>query len=71
MSDDLEHRLKTVETKVNDLDKAVAVSDTKLDHVQCDTAAIRSDIKKLVWIILGALVAAAMGFIVKGGLFIG
>lgn len=49
----------------------VAVTDTKLDHVSADTAAIRGDIKKLVWIIIGAIATAVMAFLLNGGLQVG
>ena len=68
MADDVEGRIRDLERDHGDLKQKVAVSDVKLDHVSADTAAIRADIKKLVWLIVGALVAAAMGFVIKGGL---
>ena len=71
MSDDLSSRVSTLEKDMGSLTTRVAVTDTKLDHVSADTAAIRSDIKKLVWIIIGAIASAAMAFLLNGGLNVG
>ena len=71
MSDDLSSRVSKLETDMGSLNTRVAVTDTKLDHVSADTAAIRSDIKKLVWIIIGAIATAGMAFVLNGGMAVG
>lgn len=68
MADDTSERLNRVEAKVAQLDKDVGMAGVKLDHVSADTAAIRGDIKKLVWIVIGGLASAAITYVVTGGL---
>ena len=68
MSDDLAERVTRMEGKVASLDKDVGMAGVKLDHVSADTAAIRGDIKKLVWIIVGGLASAGLAWVLNGGL---
>lgn len=46
----------------------VAVLETQMREVKSDVAQIRADIRKLVWLVLGAIIIAAANFVVQGGL---
>ncbi len=68
MTEEMNARVRIVEDKVTLLDKQHAVFAIQLHNVESNTNAIRSDIKKLLWIVIGGVATALVAFIVRGGL---
>ena len=64
----VETRLAKVEEDVRGLDKALGIMGVELAQLSKDISEMRGDIKKGTWIVLGAIISAAVALILKGGI---
>ena len=63
-------RLNTVDTWQRNADVASARRDEQFTAIKEDLKSIKSNLSKIVWLILGAIVAAVMAFLIRGGLHV-
>lgn len=49
------------------ISERVAVLETQMLEVKSDVAQIRADTRKLIWLLLGAIILAGANFALKGG----
>lgn len=75
MTDDVRARIVEIDREVGALKRDVADMRTRQAVQQVETRAtrevvdeMRADVKKLLWLIIGGFIAAAIAFIVRGGL---
>lgn len=81
----MDERLSRVETKVDALEirvgslgQSMAVAqaqqahiDKRFDKIDSEVGAIRSDLKRVAWIIVTAVLGAVVTFALRGGFFLG
>ena len=57
-----------LDTKLNNLDRSTAVSNSEFSKLKTDITEIKGGVGWAVKLIIGALIVALVGFIVKGGI---
>lgn len=60
-----------VDARLNALERDLAISGVHKDNIDSRLSGIEDTLKWLVRLILGALIAAALGFAISGGFYVG
>lgn len=64
-------RLDTHEQRLTRLETSEQVAAERHKHIEKSLNGIESNLSKVVWLIVGAIIAGLVSFIIKGGLNVG
>ena len=68
MSEDLSNRVGSLETRLNAIEKDLAVTTSEFLSLKSDLSEIKGSLTWVTRLILGALILGIVGFITAGGL---
>ena len=60
--------IDTLHSRVNEAMTRLTVVETNYTHINVRLGKIEGGVSKLMWIVIGAVVLAAVAFVLKGGL---
>lgn len=64
-------RLDGLDQRVTRLETSEAVTAERMKHIQGSLDAINTNINKVVWLIIAALLTGVIAFVIRGGLILG
>lgn len=63
-----EERFSSLEAKVGNLEIRVAITENNIDNINKKLDKIDTNISRLTWIVVGAVVAAVLKMVLSGGI---
>jgi len=60
--------VEAIREEVISMDKRLALLEQKVDQIDKNVSSINSNLSKILWIIGGGFLMAAVGWVLKGGL---
>lgn len=59
---------EAIQKEIAEMDKRLALLEQKVDQIDRNVSSINSSLSKILWIVGGGFIAAAVGWVIRGGL---
>lgn len=59
---------EAIQKEIAEMDKRLALLEQKVDQIDRNVSSINTSLSKILWIVGGGFIAAAVGWVIRGGL---
>jgi L-arabinose isomerase len=59
---------EAIQKEIAEMDKRLALLEQKVDQIDKNVSSINANLSKILWIVGGGFIMAAIGWVIRGGL---